>query len=153
MTNKFRAAYKFGTTKGFSCLDKDGEPQETRTKQNHKEECDINNIVKKYDKGRGLLTHVNQAIASYGDFTQVNEYQVSLDLVNSSQQNFAALPSDIRRKFGQNPGEFLEFATNPENLDAMVDLGLAVKPSIPVETITKVEVVNTTPETPQDAPK
>jgi len=45
-----------------SNLDENGEPLPSRTQQHLKDETDINNIIKKYDR-TGLLNHVNQAVA------------------------------------------------------------------------------------------
>lgn len=100
---------------------------EELTEQHHKEMCEINTILKKYDK-TGLITHVNNAKASYGDYSEVNEYQESLNIVIRAQDDFAQLPSDIRKRFGNDPGLFLEFVTDPKNMDQMVEMGLAVKP-------------------------
>lgn len=129
--------------KKLSFIDEDGKCLPSRTKQTFIHECDINNIVKKYDK-QGILTHVNKAIAQYGDFTQVNEFQDALDLVERSNRNFMTIPANIRGRFDNNAGEFLEFATNPKNLDAMVELGLAKKHEPIIENIQKVEVINET---------
>ena len=95
--------------------------------QNHKDRCDIDYIIRQYDK-TGLITHVNRAVAEYGDYTEVNEYQEAMNIVLKAQQDFMGIPSDIRAKFQNDPGKFFEFATNPENFDEMVELGLAVKP-------------------------
>lgn len=111
-------------------LDKDGELlNPSRTKQCHKDECDINNIVKKYDK-HGLLTHVNNAIAQYGDYSEINEFLESQLIVKKAEQSFSEIPSEIRAKFKNNAGEFFEFANNPANIDELVNLGLAHKPEI-----------------------
>ena len=117
-------------------VDEDGNPNPSMTEQKHKKECDINHIIKQYDK-KGLLTHVNNAVKNYGDFTEVNEYQESLNTVIKADEAFGAMPSDIRKRFNNNAGEFFEFATNPENEDEMVALGLAVRevPAGPVEVI------------------
>lgn len=104
-----------------------GEPQVSLTEQHHKTECDIRTIIKRYDK-TGLINHVNSAKAEYGDFTMVNEYQDALNTVINAQNAFDELPSDVRKKFNNDPGAFFEYATNPDNLDGMVELGLAVKP-------------------------
>lgn len=140
MTTKFKTAYHHPKVKGISFLDEDGKTSPSRTKQSFKAECDINNIIKKYDK-TGLLTHVNHAIAQYGDFTETNEFQDALNLVETSKRNFSQIPSEIRNRFGNNAGIFLEFATNPKNIDEMVSLGLAIKPEIIKETIQKVEII------------
>jgi phage internal scaffolding protein len=123
-------------------IDEHGEPIPTLTKQEFKEECDVNNVLKRYDS-TGLITHVNTATAHYGDFTEVNEYQQSLNAVMDAQRAFSELPSEIRKEFANDPGKFFEFATDPKNSDRMVELGLAVAPAEP--TIQQVEVVNPEP--------
>ena len=133
---KFRKAYTAHERVSLVC------PEETRTEQHHKDATTITNILKQYDK-TGLITHVNQAKAEYGDFTQVNEYQESLNMVIRAQNAFDELPSDIRKKFNNDPGEFLEFATNPDNQEEMVTLGLARAIQDPAPM--KVEVVNQDP--------
>ena len=102
------------------------------TQQNFKNETDVNTILRRYDK-TGLITHVNNAAAQYGDFTAVNEYKENLNAVIAAQDAFDQLPSDIRKRFGNDPGEFFEFATNPTNQEDLVKLGLANAPQyVPV---------------------
>ena len=129
----FRKAYQKHERHVLVC------PEETRTEQHHKEAASVTNILKQYDK-TGILTNVNQAKAMYGDFTEVNEYQESLNLVIRAQDAFDEMPSDIRKRFHNDPGEFLEFVTNPANQEEMVTLGLATKIQEPAPT--KVEVIN-----------
>lgn len=103
----------------------------SKTQQNFKAECDINNILKKYRK-TGLLEHVNQYAGKYEDLSNPTDYQTALNIVIDAQASFDSLPSDIRRKFDNNPGKFLEFANNPDNITAMEDLGLIKRPeSVP----------------------
>lgn len=102
-----------------------------KTEQAHKASCDINSILKQYDR-TGLITHVNRIQAEYGDYTAINEYQQSLNLVIKAQADFDALPSAIRKRFGFDPGLFVEFVTNPSNQDEMIRLGLAVDNRPPV---------------------
>jgi phage internal scaffolding protein len=127
----------------LSFLDEDGNQLASMTEQCHKDECDINYILRKYDK-TGLITHVNNAVAEYGDYTEINEYQESLNMVIKAQNAFDELPSNIRKKFGNDPGAFFEYATNPDNKDGMIEMGLANAPQIIDDVIQKVEVVNAT---------
>ena len=124
---KFRTAYSKPVKVVVDFTDIDGNPLPTPTQQHAKAECDINNILKQYDR-TGLITHINSAKAQYGDFTEVNEYQESLNRVMMAQEAFMELPSAIRKQFENDPGQFFEFATNPENQDAMVEMGLAERP-------------------------
>nr|QXN72798.1 MAG: internal scaffolding protein [Microvirus sp.] len=113
--------------------------EEVLTEQHHRDACSISTILNQYDK-TGLITHVNKATAAYGDYTEVNEYQESLNMVIRAQNAFGELPAHIRKRFDNDPGEFFEFATNPANLDEMVELGLAqrMEEAAPM----KVEVIN-----------
>ena len=122
---KFRTPYD--GTRNRCALDFEG--TETMTEQSHKDRCSVVNIMKQYDR-TGLITHVNRATASYGDFTTVNEYQESLNMVIKAQDAFADIPSDIRERFNNDPGAFFEFATNPENREEMVSMGLADAPIV-----------------------
>lgn len=101
---------------------------ESLTQQHMQKECDIREIIKKHDR-TGIINHVNRGVAQYGDYSDVNEYREALDLVNNAMGSFMELPSDIRKAFNNDPGEFFEFATNPDNSDEMVKLGLSSSPA------------------------
>lgn len=111
------------------------------THQSHKDECDINNIMRKFEKF-GVLEHRNNYQGQYGDFTAVpQDYQEAMSSVLAAQEMFLELPSKIRRRFGNDPGAFLDFATDPQNGSEMVAMGLADKRAIEE------------PKTPSAAPK
>lgn len=104
-------------------------PPNTMAKQSFKAECDINTIMSKYQK-TGLIEHVQKFQGSYGDFTSVADYQLSLNQVLDAQNAFDALPSSIRARFQNNPGAMLAFLEDPSNRDEAVRLGL-VEPTPP----------------------
>lgn len=97
-----------------------------RTKQSFTEESDINNIVKRYER-TGALPDLIAENPRYGDFSDLPTYQDSLHIVSFAQEQFAALDAPIRSRFANDPAQFLDFASNPANLDEMVKLGLATK--------------------------
>lgn len=96
------------------------------TKQCFKDECDINNIMSKYVK-TGQLPSLIKENPQYGDFSFPLDYQKALDLVSFADEQFSALPSGLRKKFSNDPVEFLNFVHDPSNIDEMYELGLAVK--------------------------
>lgn len=96
---------------------------ESLTQQHFAHEADVRNIIKQYDK-TGLIANVQKGVARYGDYSEVNEYREALDLVNEANATFAELPAELREMFQNNAGTFLEFATNPENENQMIKLGL-----------------------------
>lgn len=95
------------------------------THQSMKAECDINNIMRKYERD-GIIAHRNTYEGQYGDFTELpQDYQSSLNAVLEAQEMFLTLPARVRAKFENDPASFLEFVSNPKNQDEMIELGLA----------------------------
>lgn len=93
------------------------------TKQNFKAECDVNNIVARAKK-TGLVNHVSRYNGQYGDFSEPVDYQSALNFMMEASDVFMSLPSNIRKKFDNDPGQFLSFAEDPANKDQMRELGL-----------------------------
>lgn len=105
----------------------------SRAKQSFADECNINNIMAKFNK-TGILEHENKQTPQYGDLMPFDDYHQALTQTIEAQEAFDDLPSAIRTKFNNDPGEFLQFVENPENADELVDLGLAEaqgEPSVP----------------------
>jgi len=95
------------------------------TKQSFTKECDINNIMKKYQK-TGAMDHVNKHEASYGYATS-DDFTASMAIVAKGQTMFEELPSSIRTKFENDPAKFLDFVQDKNNIKEMQELGLATK--------------------------
>lgn len=98
------------------------------TKQSFKNECDINNILKKHAK-TGLINHVNQYEGNYDVATSL-DFKQAMDLVTSAQQMFDDLPSSVRDRFQNDPAQFLDFVQNPDNAQEMVKMGLATASAV-----------------------
>jgi len=98
------------------------------TKQSFKDECDINNIMAKFQK-TGALTHYMRHAPEYGDATQV-EYADALNVVANANTMFEELPSSIRKKFDNDPAKFLEFVQDEKNESEMEELGLKKASSV-----------------------
>jgi phage internal scaffolding protein len=101
---------------------------ESLAQQHFLKECDIREIIKRNDR-TGIIEHVNRGVAQYADVSDVKDYKEALEMINSSMESFMGLPSDIRKMFDNDPGEFFEFATNPANKAKMQELGLAPSPA------------------------
>ncbi|WNK14605.1 MAG: internal scaffolding protein [Microvirus sp.] len=95
----------------------------SKTVQSEAIDADINTIVKRF----GITGHLpqNLKIPSYGDYDQVNDYQSALDAITDAEEQFMSIPADIRSRFGNDAGTFLHFAADPDNYDALAELGLA----------------------------
>ena len=115
---------------------------EIRVEQAHKDEVEINNIVKRH--GVELINHVASLQNwTYDDVTG-NDFQESMNALIKAKDTFSMIPSEIRKQFDNNPAKFMDFVHNPENSQALQDMGLANKPEViqPVQ----VEVINASPD-------
>lgn len=96
----------------------------SKTQQSAKEETDVNAILKRYSK-TGVITHVNEVKAAYGDFSDVGTYQEAIDKVQNAMSEFMDLPANIRKEFHNDPANMVEFLEDPKNAKKAVELGLA----------------------------
>lgn len=106
------------------------ENEETLTQQQFADECDINNIMKRY-QATGVLMHVNAARPEYGDFSDPVDFQSALNTVIEAEMMFAELPADLRDRFGNDPKQLLEFIADDANRDEAVKLGIVKAPEEP----------------------
>lgn len=97
---------------------------ESLTQQHFKEETEINNILRSHDRN-GIISHIHKGNAIYGDFSEVTDLSDALHMINEAKAEFMNVPSEIREKFKNDAGEFFKFASNPDNLDEMREMGLA----------------------------
>lgn len=119
------------------------------TVQSEARDCDINEIMKRYEK-TGLLPHLNRFEGVYGDVGPSVDYHEAMNIVVKAQEMFMELPAQLRARFGNDPGEFMKFVQDPENAEEMVKLGIAEvrEPEKPVEV-----VVKEMPAAPEDGEK
>ena len=99
------------------------------TQQHFKDECDINNILRQFNV-TGLLPE-NALSPRYGDFTGINDYQTALNQVIAAENEFMALPANIRSRFDNDPAKLIEFLENLENKDEAIKLGLVNPVELP----------------------
>ena len=114
---EIHSAANLGPPVRFKCVGR------SRTKQSERDACNINLIMAKYVK-TGLIAHVNRFGGDYSFATSVS-FHDAMNIVTKADSMFADLPAEVRRRFNGEPGEFLDFVQNPENLEEMRELGLA----------------------------
>jgi phage internal scaffolding protein len=107
--------------------------------QHFKDECDINNILRQFNI-TGLLPE-SPLSPRYGDFSGISDYHTALNRVIAAQDEFEALPAQIRARFDNDPSKLIEFLENSENRPEAESLGLVDKAAAEV-----VEAAKNTPE-------
>jgi len=104
--------------------------QPSMTQQQFKEECDINTIARNF----GMTGRLPSAVyaPTYGDFTDVEDFQSALHAIQDATDSFMALPANVRERFNHNPARLVEFCSDPRNADEMAELGLSRQAPKPV---------------------
>lgn len=122
ITPFLRSAYNYDMEEaslqsGLHCSD------ETRTQQQFGEECDINTIVHRF----GLTGQLpqNLEVPMTGDFSEVVDYQTALNKLMLADEAFMQMPAEIRERFGNDAGKFVDFTSNPMNVEECRKWGLA----------------------------
>lgn len=121
----------------------------SKTDGSQKKECDINNIIKKYNK-TGVLSHVSNAIPVFGDVSSFGDYQACIEHIQNAERLFSELPSRVRARFQNDPSQFLDFMSKQENIDEAVALGLATKRDAKSQSEPKVQDQDVTDSSTQD---
>lgn len=94
----------------------------TMTQQQFRDECDINEIVRRF----GLTGQLpeNLRAPQYGDFTGVSDYQTALNAVMAADDAFMELPAHVRERFDNDPAKFVDFCSDDSNRAEAERLGL-----------------------------
>lgn len=92
--------------------------RDTLTQQQFAEDADINTIVRRFGVTRSMPSGPEGGV--YGDFTGISDYQSALDAVQRAQDGFMALDADVRLRYGNDPGRYLEYVSglSDEELEA-----------------------------------
>lgn len=65
----------------------------------------------------------------YGDFSSVEDYQAAVNSVMQAQDQFMALPAQIRKRFDNDPAQLIAFMNDPGNASEAIELGLIEEPA------------------------
>lgn len=116
---------------GLECLD------DPLTIQDAKEETDINVIVRRF--GLTGTMPQNLRLPTYGDFTDVDDYHSAANAIALANESFEKIPAEVRARFNNSPGEFVDFCSNPANREEMLRLGLLREATVEVVPVTEPE--------------
>ncbi len=86
-----------------------------RTKQCHRDECDIVKIMNRFEVS-GTISHLSKFEGVYADFSDFNFHEHTTKLAQG-QEVFDALTAEVRREFGQSPQAFFDYVNDPKNRD------------------------------------
>lgn len=87
-----------------------GEELPSMTQQQFKEECDINEIVRRFGLTGQMPDDVRIPVS--GDFTGISDFKQAMDAVVSAQEEFMRLPAELRERFRNDPQELIAFVSD-----------------------------------------
>ena len=102
-------------------ITENGEP--SMTDQSFAKDCDLKVIIGKFTRGSLTPDQVYRA-GQYGDFIDAPDFIQSQQIIAETTQHFESLPAEIRDAMDNDVATYLDFVHNPENKEAMEELGL-----------------------------
>jgi hypothetical protein len=93
--------------------------QPSRTEQSHREECDINRILRKHfpRTTEGVMANGMK----YGNFASGEDYFACVNRVHDAISDFMSLPSDIRKRFGNDVTNLLDYMAETPNAQQEIE--------------------------------
>ncbi len=88
-----------------------------RTKQCHKDTCDINKIMARFDR-TNTISHVAKYEGVYADFSDFDFHQQTNKLTRG-REIFDDLSAELRQEFGQSPAKFFRYVNDPANAEEL----------------------------------
>lgn len=96
------------------------------TKQQFKDEVNINNMVARFTRSNGvsldqLLSH-SPSGGFWGDFSDVPDLRTMYERLATAEEGFMTLPAKVRKQFDNDALLFMEFVSKDENLSQLKDM-------------------------------
>jgi len=123
--------------------------ERSRTKQAHKDECDINLIIKRH-ADTGAISHLNPQAPRFGDFATPYDLKSAIDAVNEAAHTFEQLPAEVRQAAANSPVQFLEMLEDDDGRDELAAAGLDISVPERAQDDKKTLIPQTGPPAPKD---
>lgn len=98
------------------------DPEGGRTKQSFKDDADINVLVKRWLGGVPIPQPDTPGL--YGDFSTIGTFQEAQNMMGDAVDHFMMLPAAVRAEFGNDPGQMMNFMSDPANAERAKEMGL-----------------------------
>lgn len=120
-------------------------PDDGMTQQHFKQECDVNEIVRRYVQ-TGDSSLLEGSTPVYADVSEIpSDLVAAYDAVGQAEDAFMRLPSEVRKSLDNDPVRLVHWLEDPSNKGVAVKFGL-MNPSVEKdETIVSAENVEKKP--------
>lgn len=108
---------------------KDFSDSESLTQQSESEFTTIRAYIDKYTRLGVLGNPARFSEAEFGDFASLpRDFGEAVDLINSVNEVFRALPAKVRARYGEDPARFAEALSDPAEIAALTQEGFIIPP-------------------------
>lgn len=110
---------KYNTPKipGFSS------EMESKVQEQFADACQTDTIIRKYNT-MGINPFIATGSSQYLDTTQIPDFFVAQNAQVKVKEFFEGLPADIRLEFNNDPMQFAEVVSDPQNADYLREIGV-----------------------------
>lgn len=97
--------------------------RESLVQQQFANEVDINTIIRRFGISRVMPSGAAGGV--YGDFTGIVDYESAKAAIERAESGFLALPPDVRERFQNDPGVYLEHVDSLTDDELGPEVGVA----------------------------
>lgn len=106
---------------------------DSKTKTEFAAETDLNMLMKRY--GANAFMGTAPLNPRFLDDDDRPDLQAAMQLMIDAEASFNSLPAVVRKEFDNDAVKFVEFATNPDNLDKLREWGLTAPVEAPPDPV------------------
>lgn len=114
---KFFTKYNPPKISGFSS------EMESKVQEQFADACQTDTIIRKYNM-MGVNPFIAAGGSQYLDTTQIPDFICANNAQVKVKEYFEGLPSDIRLEFNNDPMQFAEIVSDPQNADYLREIGV-----------------------------
>ena len=114
---KFFTKYTPPKIPGFSS------DQPSKVQEQFADACQTDTIIRKYNM-MGVNPFIAAGSSQYLDTTQIPDFFVAQNAQVKVKEYFEGLPADIRLEFNNDPMQFAEVVSDPQNADYLREIGV-----------------------------
>ena len=128
---KFKKEFESHSRVYMPTTEVDGLPLPSLTEQQYKNECDLNLLIKAYQKSGVPLP---APVMNCMDCTTVMQFETAKQVIADAESSFECLPSNIRDEF-KTVQNYLQYISDEKNIKDVYERGLADVNSIPLDKV------------------
>lgn len=114
---KFFTKYNPPKVPGFSS------EMESKVQEQFADACQTDTIIRKYNM-MGVNPFIAAGASQYLDTTQIPDFVCAQNAQIKVKEYFEGLPSDIRLEFNNDPMQFAEVVSDPQNAEYLREIGV-----------------------------